>query len=105
MNKQTFASLLKGLRERAGLTQTRLAERAGMNQFGIARLEQGVREPTWQTVQALARALGVSCSAFESEETPAEEPARPRGRPRKDAGPSSAEGASPAKKTRKRKEE
>ncbi len=83
MNKQTFGQRLKELREAASLTQQQLAEKAGLNQFGIAKLEQGVRSPAWETVQALARALGVSCSAFET-----------------DAG--QAEPA-PAKKTRKQK--
>ena len=32
--------------EAAGLTQPGLAERAGMNRFGIAKLEQGVRQPS-----------------------------------------------------------
>jgi transcriptional regulator with XRE-family HTH domain len=67
MSKQSFADRLKQLREAAGLTQPQLAERAGMNQFGIAKLEQGVRHPTWETVQALAAALGVSCEAFQDQ--------------------------------------
>src|SRR3954469_9408998 len=75
----TFGVRLKELREKAGLTQPELAERAGMNRFGIAKLEQGVREPTWATVQALARALGVNCTAFEETVSPpaAEEPEQP----------------------------
>jgi transcriptional regulator with XRE-family HTH domain len=59
-----FAIRLKELREKAGLSQAALAELAGMNRFGIAKLEQGAREPSWSTVQAIARALGVSCEAF-----------------------------------------
>lgn len=103
MSKQTFARRLKQLREAASLTQQQLAERAGLNQYGVAKLEQGVREPGWSTVQALARALSVNCSAFESEEdAPAEGPARPRGRPQKDTGPTEA--PTPAKKTRKRQQ-
>ena len=70
----SFGERLKQLREAAGLTQPELAERAGMNRFGIAKLEQGVREPTWATVQALARALGVSVATF-ADEAPA-----PRGK-------------------------
>jgi transcriptional regulator with XRE-family HTH domain len=72
---RTFGERLKELREAAGLTQPELAERAGLNRFGIAKLEQGVREPTWATVQALAKALGVRCSAFEAvAEAPTEPP-------------------------------
>jgi transcriptional regulator with XRE-family HTH domain len=62
---ETFAVKLKRLREAAGWSQAELAGRAGLNQFGVAKLEQGVREPAWATVQALARALGVNCTAFE----------------------------------------
>ena len=65
---QSFGARLKQLREQAGLTQPQLAERAGMNRFGIAKLEQGDREPSWATVRALARALGVRCAAFEDDE-------------------------------------
>ncbi|MBM3983645.1 MAG: helix-turn-helix transcriptional regulator [Planctomycetes bacterium] len=60
-----FGEKLKELREAAGLTQGALAERAGMHLFGVAKLEQGVREPAWSTVQAICTALGVKCSAFE----------------------------------------
>jgi transcriptional regulator with XRE-family HTH domain len=77
MNPTTFADKLKELRLGAGLTQTQLAEKAGMHRQGIAKLEMGEREPTWQTVQALARALGVSCQAFETE-TPPEAPPAPK---------------------------
>ena len=77
MSKQTFGQRLKQLRESASLTQQQLAEKAGLNQFGVAKLEQGVRSPAWQTVQALARALGVSCQAFEEGAAEAETPAPP----------------------------
>jgi transcriptional regulator with XRE-family HTH domain len=99
MDADWFAGRLKELREGAGLTQPELAERAGMNRFGIAKLEQGVTKPTWETVIALCKALGVDCNAFTrppvdreptgrgrpakpKDESP--EPKRPRGRPRKD---------------------
>jgi len=59
-----FAAALKRLREEAGLSQAALAERAGMNVFGIAKIEQGLREPGWVTVLKLAAALGVECTAF-----------------------------------------
>src|SRR5262245_11434708 len=69
MSATRFADRLKQLREAAGLTQPELADRASMNRFGVAKLEQGVREPSWATVQALARALGVSVLAFADEES------------------------------------
>jgi len=77
-----FAAQLKRLREQAGLNQDELAERAALYKFSVAKLEQGVREPTWATVLALAAALGVGVEAFAL--PPAEEaPPRPRGRPKK----------------------
>jgi len=36
-----------------------------MYRHSIAKIEQGVREPTWTTAIALARALGVSVSEFD----------------------------------------
>ena len=90
----------------AGLTQTQLAERAGLHLHGLTKLEQGDREPSWVTVLDLARALGVGCAAFEGTEvTPIAAAAEstvavpePRGRPRKDVdGPAPP----PAKKGRR----
>src|SRR5947209_183999 len=62
-----FDRRLKELREAAGLTQDQLAERAGLYKFSVAKLEQGIREPTWTTVLTLAKVLGVSVSAFAAE--------------------------------------
>jgi transcriptional regulator with XRE-family HTH domain len=67
----TFAVRLKEQRERAGLTQQELADRAGMHRMGLVKLELGEREPAWATVQALCRALGVDCAVF-MEDTRAE---------------------------------
>lgn len=96
-----FGPRLKQLREAAGLSQEQLAERIGFNKFSIAKLEQGVREPTWTTVCLLIRALNVSCEAFMA--TPTEEPPVPmagHGRPKK---PSDAEApAAPTKRGRKK---
>jgi putative transcriptional regulator len=59
-----FGSQLKQLRTNAKLSQSELADRAKMNAAGIAKLEQGVREPSWATVLTLAAALGVSVESF-----------------------------------------
>ena len=59
-----FASRLTTLREAAGLTQAQLADRTGYYRFTLAKLEQGVQEPTWPTVLALAAALGVEITDF-----------------------------------------
>jgi transcriptional regulator with XRE-family HTH domain len=78
-----FAQRLRELREAAGLTQQQLAERAGLHPFSVAKLEQGVQEPTWPTVLDLAGALGVSVGAFVYEGRTRLAPKRPRGRPSK----------------------
>ena len=46
------------LRERHGLTQTQLAERCGMDQADISRIERGSTSPTARILQRIAGALG-----------------------------------------------
>jgi transcriptional regulator with XRE-family HTH domain len=84
MASESFAGRLRELRIAAGLTQPALAAKAGLTKDGIAHLEQGRRSPSWETVLALAAALGVDCTAFN--EVPREAPAPGRGRPRKADG-------------------
>lgn len=60
-----FGARLKELRENAGLSQGELAERAGIHRVQVNRLESGERSPNWTTVLALARALNVTCEAFD----------------------------------------
>ncbi|MGH8952855.1 MAG: helix-turn-helix domain-containing protein [Acidimicrobiia bacterium] len=45
------------LRERHGLTQAELAERCGMDQADISRIESGSTSPTARTLQRIAAAL------------------------------------------------
>ena len=55
-----FAARLRALRERAGLTQEELAERAGLTPHAVSALERGARtRPYPHTVRQLAAALGV----------------------------------------------
>jgi transcriptional regulator with XRE-family HTH domain len=83
----SFADRLRGLREAAGLSQYALAKKSGLSKQALSNLEAGNREPTWQTVQLLATALGADCTAFADPGLvpPEAAPARPRGRPRKAA--------------------
>jgi predicted ATPase/DNA-binding XRE family transcriptional regulator len=56
-----FAELLRGMRERAGLTQEELAVRAGLSPNAVGALERGVRRrPYPHTVRSLADALGLA---------------------------------------------
>jgi transcriptional regulator with XRE-family HTH domain len=100
MSAVNFAGRLKELRVRAGLTQDGLAERAALSKAGIADLEQGRREPSWATVVALAKALGVTCQAF-LEEAATTEKAKP-GRPQK--APDSNAARAPDQETSGREE-
>jgi transcriptional regulator with XRE-family HTH domain len=79
---QHFAGRLKELREKAGITQQQLGVKAGIHKLTVAKLEQGIREPSWATVQTLSTALGVTCEAFSAKlEKPEDAGKRPRGRP------------------------
>jgi transcriptional regulator with XRE-family HTH domain len=64
---KTFGARLKELRVKAGLTQAELGERMDMLPTNIARLESGGRDPSWDTVKRLAKALGVSTDDFVTE--------------------------------------
>jgi DNA-binding XRE family transcriptional regulator len=69
----TFGERLKDLRERAGLNQPALADKAGLTKQAINKLEKGESEPSWITVRRLARALGVSVLEFDVGDLPGEE--------------------------------
>ena len=52
-------NLLWEARRRAGLTQRVVAERAGVSQPTVARIEQGDVEPSFERLLALVRACGL----------------------------------------------
>ncbi|MPZ79262.1 MAG: helix-turn-helix domain-containing protein [Actinophytocola sp.] len=53
------------LRERHGLTQAELAERCGMDQGDISRIERGSTSPTARTLQRIAHALAADVRLVE----------------------------------------
>ena len=55
-----FGDLLDAYRHRAGLSQSKLATRAGFDHSYVSRLASGGRLPTRETVDRLAAALGLS---------------------------------------------
>jgi transcriptional regulator with XRE-family HTH domain len=55
-----FGRNLRDTRERAGLSQETLAQRADMHRNAVALIETGKRDPRVSTVAKLAKALGVS---------------------------------------------
>lgn len=58
--KGVFRITLAEVRKAHGLTQQTLAERSGVARVTIARLETGKSSPMLQTLEKLAKALGVA---------------------------------------------
>ena len=83
---RNFGTILKELRQAANLTQKELAEKANTTQAAIGRYETNEREPTWEAVQKIAQALGVSCEVFADlppKEPQEKEEEKPKKKPRK----------------------
>jgi transcriptional regulator with XRE-family HTH domain len=59
-----LARLVYAARERHGLTQNEAAERTGMKQQTISRLEGGTAQPTIKTVERYLRGLGFALDVF-----------------------------------------
>jgi transcriptional regulator with XRE-family HTH domain len=55
---------LKRLRQREALTQAELAEKAGIAEMSLSRIERNVADPHMSTVRKLANALNVHPSAL-----------------------------------------
>lgn len=52
------AKLVRSTRERLGLSQRRLALRAGTTQAAVSRIERGLVSPTFETLRELMIAMG-----------------------------------------------
>ena len=50
---------IRQLREKAGLSQEELADRAGLSRGWVSEIESGRKSPMWRTVEQLAGGLGV----------------------------------------------
>jgi transcriptional regulator with XRE-family HTH domain len=105
----TFGERLRELRQQSGMTQETLASASGISISSVRNYEQDVREPYWEGVFKLAKALGVSSEEFKGC-TPGTH--RPKGRPRKapaatqgerSTGKASEDTAKTRKPARKRK--
>jgi transcriptional regulator with XRE-family HTH domain len=57
------------LREKHGLTQAQLADRSGIDQGDISRIERGATSPTARTLQRIADALGADVRLVERAST------------------------------------
>jgi transcriptional regulator with XRE-family HTH domain len=97
-----FGVQLRTARERAGLSQQKLADKAGISVDSIQNWEQGRTRPRLPALGQLAQALGVSLDLLimGSEDKPPAEPARRRGRPRKSAASDAGQVKAPATKKR-----
>src|SRR5712691_5219613 len=60
-----LADRLRQLRQRAGLTGTRLAELSGMSQSKVSKIENGRQLPTAADIEAIAQALGLKDEVVE----------------------------------------
>ena len=56
--RQSLGSRIRGFREAAGLTQEALATTAGIGRVTLVRVENGEQSPRFETLSAVARALG-----------------------------------------------
>lgn len=60
-----LAKRIRDLRIAAGMTQDRLAEKSGLGQSHICRLEKGQHSPNALTIEKIAAALGVPVSQID----------------------------------------
>jgi transcriptional regulator with XRE-family HTH domain len=51
---------IRQLRQKRGLTQIALGEKAGITGRSLSLIERGHANPTWSTLKGIAAALGVS---------------------------------------------
>jgi transcriptional regulator with XRE-family HTH domain len=63
--RETFGAVLARLRKAAGMSGYELAKRTGLTSQAVSYLETSGGTPTWETVQLIAKALGLTCAAFE----------------------------------------
>ena len=63
-----LARNLRQRRQAAGLSQTELADRSGLSQTWVSRLERGAGNPTLETLQSLAEAFEVEVTALLDED-------------------------------------
>ncbi|HLV60456.1 MAG TPA: helix-turn-helix transcriptional regulator [Fredinandcohnia sp.] len=67
--RQALARRIRSLRQEAGLTQVELAERAGISNEFLSRIEHASGTPSLDTLARLARGLGIGlCELFQESE-------------------------------------
>lgn len=63
MDRFDAASLIRGVRRRAGMSQRELARRSGTAQSVVARIERGQTDPSTRTLVRLVSAAGFDLDA------------------------------------------
>ena len=58
--RAAVSTVLRRLREQAGMTMTKLGEESGLTQTSVSYTEKGRRSPTVESLYRLSRTLGVS---------------------------------------------
>lgn len=96
---KNFAAALTEQLEVAGMTGYRLSQLTGISRQTVSRLLNGHVQPGWDVVAKIAKALGVSCEAFVTDDMslPEAPDERPRGRP-----PIDSDATKPTKAKRKK---
>ncbi|ELV3390278.1 helix-turn-helix transcriptional regulator [Enterobacter hormaechei] len=57
-----FGAHLKKLRLQSGLSQEAFADKCGLDRTYVSGIERGVRNPTLEVINVLAKGLGISIS-------------------------------------------
>ena len=66
MSNKSSAKLVKDARVAKGLTQTELAKKAGVHSNTIAKIEQGIQQPSYPTIKKLSKILDININDFRS---------------------------------------
>ena len=55
--RRQFGEMVRGYRTGAALSQQQLAEKAGISEVWLRKIEQGTASPSFDTIESLAKAL------------------------------------------------
>ena len=64
--RERIGKRIAALRKLAGLSQEQLAERAGLQRTHVSRIEAGKYAVTFETIQAIAEALGMTVDIIDT---------------------------------------
>lgn len=79
----SIGNRVRELRQSKDMTQEQLARLADLGLSHIARLEQGkIGDPSWSTVRAIAKALGVALTELEDDDEKKAKPVHRGPRPK-----------------------